>query len=29
MVEQLSCECYAAVKKESDRIASMMVIPGA
>ncbi|MDQ1309439.1 MAG: hypothetical protein QG601_708 [Pseudomonadota bacterium] len=28
MLEQLSCECYAAVKKESDRISSMMVIPG-
>ena len=28
MVEQLSCECYAAVKKESDRISSMMVSPG-
>ena len=29
MLEQLSCECYAAVKKESDRISSMMVSPGA
>jgi len=29
MLEQLSCECYATVKKESDRIESLMVIPGA
>ena len=28
MLEQLSCECYSAVKKESDRISSLMVIPG-
>ncbi len=29
MLEQLSCECYAVVKKESDRIAGLMVIPAA
>lgn len=29
MVEKLSCECYAAVKKEADRIESLTVTPGA
>jgi CRP-like cAMP-binding protein len=28
-LEELSCECYAAVKRESDRIADLTVIPGA
>ena len=28
-LEALSCECYAAVKRESDRIADMTVVPGA
>jgi CRP-like cAMP-binding protein len=29
MVEEISCECYAAVKRESDRIAGLAVSPGA
>jgi CRP-like cAMP-binding protein len=29
MVEEMSCECYAAVKRESDRIAGLAVSPGA
>ena len=29
MVEQISCECYGAVKRESDRIAGLAVSPGA
>jgi hypothetical protein len=28
MVERLSCECYAAVKKEADRIGSLTVALG-
>jgi CRP-like cAMP-binding protein len=28
-LESLSCECYAAVKREADRIADLAVIPGA
>ena len=28
-VESLSCECYAAVKREADRIAGLAVSPGA
>ena len=29
MVEKMSCECYGAVKRESDRIAGLAVSPGA
>jgi hypothetical protein len=28
-LEQLCCECYAVVKKESDRLEALMAIRGA
>jgi len=27
MLEQLSCECYAAVKREADRIEGLVASP--